>query len=224
MSDAQADTAGMAAMSEQSVEARTGKGWDHWFGILDAFGRERLHKERATHLRRDHGLDPWWSQAVTIEYEKSRGLWEPNQLSSGRFQVTVSRTVEVPAERAFRAFAEASELDRWFSHGTEQDFSVGGRFRNGDGDAGEFRAIVPNRRVRFTWEQKQHQPGSWVEVRFAPKGEGRCVVTLRHSNLASRAEVEDLRVGWSWALDSLRSHLHTGKGIKYDDWVAAKRK
>ncbi len=210
------------SMGDEAVRAKTGKGWDEWFKVLDELGIEKSHQERARFLAAEHGLSGWWSQSVTVEYERARGLREINQKCSGDFEVSVSRAIAVPVAKAFAAFAEAGQMDRWFSSKTEQDFRVGGRYRNADGDSGEFRVIVPNGRIRFTWEQKQHEPGSVVEVRFYEKGASKCQVVLQHSKLANQKEVEDLREGWSWAMDSLRSYLETGKAIKFEEWKTGK--
>lgn len=45
---------------------------------------------------------------------------------------------------------------------------------------------------------------------------------LSHEKLSSKAEVEDLREGWSWAMDSLKSYLETGKSISWKEWKKTK--
>ena len=91
-----------------------------------------------------------------------------------------------------------------------------------DGDAGEFTRIEPNRRLRFTWEQPQHQPGSVVELTFTDRGDGRSTIRLSHTRLANAEEVADLRTGWSWAMDSLKAYLETGVGVRYEEWAAGR--
>lgn len=67
--------AGFRRISEEAVRAKTGKGWPEWFAILDAWGApEKGHTESAKHLLDEHGLSPWWAQAVAIRYEWERGL------------------------------------------------------------------------------------------------------------------------------------------------------
>ena len=56
---------GFRRISDEAVKAKTGKGWEEWFKILDA---------RVEQLREHHGLSPWWAQTVTIRYERERGL------------------------------------------------------------------------------------------------------------------------------------------------------
>ena len=66
---------GSRAISDETVRAKTGKGWDEWFSILDTWGmQEQGHTLTAKHLRENHGLSGWWAQTVTVRYEWERGL------------------------------------------------------------------------------------------------------------------------------------------------------
>jgi len=199
--------------SDESVERATGRKWASWFALLDAEKAAGMsHKEIAVHLHSKHGLGSWWAQTVTVEYERARGRREVHQKPSG-FETSVSRTIAVPCDEAWGAFAEAKHLSKWFTKKAKQSFRVGGRYSNGDGDGGVFLAIDAPRRLRFTWEQPKHAAGSVVEVTITPKDAGRCVVRVTHGRLASQAEVTDLNPAWSGAMDSLKEYLETGKAL-----------
>lgn len=205
----------------EQVTAKTGKGWDEWFDIIDSFGLEKGHTAIAKHLREEHGVDDWYAQAVTIQYEKEHGARELHQRGQ-TYEITFQRTVSVPVEKAFEAFSTAEGLNAWFTTGSVVDLHVGGRYSTADGDTGEFKKVEPNQRLVFTWEQPQHAPGSSVEVLFEDRGD-RCVVNLTHRKLGSKADADDLKTGsWNWALDSLKSYLETGSGVKYEDWKASR--
>jgi uncharacterized protein YndB with AHSA1/START domain len=209
-------------VSDAAVRKASGHGWTHWFRLLDRFhATARSHAEAARHLHEEHGVTGWWAQMITVQYERERGLRRVNQRRSGDYEVSVSRTIRAPRARAWEAFAETRHLNRWFTHRARQRFVEGGTYANGDGDHGEFRRIVEGRRIRFTWNSRHHRPGSVVEVRFEDKGAARCTVTVRHLKLASTREVEDLRGGWSGALNSLRAYLETGKGIPSESAAGA---
>ncbi len=66
---------GFRVISEEAVAAATGKGWAHWFKVLDRFDvKANGHPLAAKHLVAEHRLGPWWAQAVTIRHEWDRGL------------------------------------------------------------------------------------------------------------------------------------------------------
>jgi uncharacterized protein YndB with AHSA1/START domain len=213
---------GIATMSDESVLSKTGKNWTQWFELLDEWGGvEKGHKLMAKWLAEEHGVSAWWSQTITVAFERARGLREVNERAKG-FAVSVTRTVAADLDRCWYAWAEASELSKWFTTSAEQDFREGGRYRNADQDSGTFLRIVPKNRVRFTWEQELHQAGSEVEVTFQTLPTGKTRICLTHEKLSSQKEVADLREGWSWAMDSLKSYLESGKPISWKDWKAKK--
>src|SRR5262249_36250332 len=80
-------------ITADAVKKATGFAWPHWFAVLDGLGEGVGHTERARHLREAHGLAPWWSQMVTVQYERARGHRVPNQRADGVFEVNVERTV-----------------------------------------------------------------------------------------------------------------------------------
>lgn len=69
--------AGPRGISDKSVQQKTGKTWAEWFSLLDQWPvKERGHTRTAKYLREEHGLEPWWAQAVSIRDEWERGLRE----------------------------------------------------------------------------------------------------------------------------------------------------
>lgn len=63
-------------ITDQVVEKKTDKKWTEWFKVLDKMKAQSLgHTETARRLHQDHKLSPWWSQVVTVRYEKEKGYW-----------------------------------------------------------------------------------------------------------------------------------------------------
>ncbi|MBL8929340.1 MAG: hypothetical protein JNL54_04380 [Kineosporiaceae bacterium] len=95
--------AALPEMSDEAIRRGTGKGWDDWCELIEtSVGADRGHPAIAAFLRAAHGLDGWWSQAVTIGYERITGLRLPYQLADGSFAASKSRIVraDVHALRA----------------------------------------------------------------------------------------------------------------------------
>ena len=172
--------------SEESVRGATGKGWDEWFRILDAWGAaERTHRDIARHLNEDLGVSAWWSQTVAVGYERARGLRDMHQVSSG-YQVTASKTIPVPVERLFRAVVQPRARSRWLEPGTLK-----------------LRTSTEPKSARFDFRAGD----SRVIFGFEPKGEAKSMVAIIHERLPDRASVEQQRAFWKERLGRLADSL-----------------
>lgn len=58
------DANNSAPVSDDAVRAKTGKGWNEWFSILDAASATELpHATIVKHLSAKHGVPAWWTQS-----------------------------------------------------------------------------------------------------------------------------------------------------------------
>ena len=81
-------------MDDTAVMNATGKALGDWFAILDGRdARELPHKDIARLLQDEYGVSGWWSQSVTVEYEKHTGRRETGQTQAGDYEATVTRTL-----------------------------------------------------------------------------------------------------------------------------------
>lgn len=92
--------------SDAAVQKATGKTWSEWFAVLDRAGATTMSHPEIAHWLYEHHLGKpgktggtnvatsggWWSQMVTVEYERARGLRAVNQQADG-FLVAVHKTV-----------------------------------------------------------------------------------------------------------------------------------
>ena len=86
-------------MGDDAVREATGRGWDEWCDLIDAWpGRVDGHAAIARWLGDEHGVDAWWRQGVTVGYERITGLRLPHQMADGTFSASKSRTVVGDAE------------------------------------------------------------------------------------------------------------------------------
>src|SRR5438445_4964172 len=109
----EADFAKLAGMSDASVKKATGRTWTEWVKMLDqARASEKPHRKIAEYVS-SLGTPDWWSQMVTVGYERIRGLRDRGQRRGGGYEATKSRTYNVPIEKLFDAFAIARTRRRW---------------------------------------------------------------------------------------------------------------
>jgi hypothetical protein len=177
------DTTGYAAlagMSDASVKKATGCTWQNWVKALDKMGAaEKPHREIAT-LVASFGTPSWWTQTVTVGYERIRGLRVKGQLRSGAYQTTKSRTVNVPLARLYTAFSDARTRARWL-----------------DAKA-TIKSASPKKRVRLVWDD-----GTAAIVGFYTKGPAKSFVAVEHVKLPSQAAAQAKKKAWTEALERL---------------------
>ena len=104
----------LAGMKDETIAAKTGRTWKEWVRALDAEGATAMrHGEIARLLRDKHGVADWWTQMVTVGYERIKGLRERGQRLSGAYEATKSRTYNVPVSTLFDAWADDRKRRRW---------------------------------------------------------------------------------------------------------------
>jgi hypothetical protein len=58
-------------IGDEAVRAKTGKTWGQWIATLDKAGARTMeHAEIASLLHEKFGVPGWWTQMVTVGYER----------------------------------------------------------------------------------------------------------------------------------------------------------
>ena len=169
-------------VSDEAVKKRTGRDWAGWCKLLDGEGASALsHREIVKIVRGKHRGGDWWSQMVTVGYERLRGLREVNQRTGG-FAVSASKTLEAAAAETFAAWTDSRRRARWL---------VGVKLTI-------HKAVAP-KSVHLTCEDD----GTDIAVLITAKGRSRCVVAIDHTRLASAQLVAERRHCWKEMLRNL---------------------
>ena len=175
--------------SDAVILANTGKSWDEWFAVLDRWGAvERPHTEIARWVNQEHGVDGWWAQGVTVAYEQARGLRAPGQRRGGHFEVNASRTVAVPVERLYEAFADPALRERWLPGATF-----------------EVRTANPGKSIRANWDDGSTR----LVVNFTARGENKSQVALVHERIPDAETAAELKPWWRDRVAALKRLLET---------------
>ncbi|HYK03364.1 MAG TPA: hypothetical protein VE974_16510 [Thermoanaerobaculia bacterium] len=175
------DYAALSGVAEETVKEKTGRSWAEWVETLDAFGgTEKPHRDVAAYVH-SQGVSGWWSQSVTVGYERIKGLRAIGQRRAGTWEMTRSRTFPVPVSTLFDAFANARKRAKWLP-----------------GVKLTIRTSQKDRSMRATWPD-----GTSLEIGFMAKGDAKSAVAVAHTKLPEKAVADQLKAYWSERLDAL---------------------
>jgi hypothetical protein len=150
----------VAGMSDEKIKEKTGCTWERWVWALDQVNAQAWpHSEIALYVHEKYKVPSWWTQAVTVGYERIKGLRERGQRRSGSWEASKSRTIGAAVGTIFKSFKQPKLRSQWLP-----------------GITVVVRTAVTNKSVRLTWED-----GSSVEVYLVPKARSKTQVTIQHS-------------------------------------------
>lgn len=178
------DYAALAGMSDESVKAKTGRDWREWTRILDTEKcAEKPHRDIARYVS-SLGTPDWWSQTVTVGYERIRGLRAIGQRRAGYYEASKSRTFAVPVAKLYAAFATARQRAKWLP----EKVTV--------------KSSTANKRMRIAMPD-----GTFVEIGFFPKGDAKSSVAVQHSKLPDKATADRMKAWWAERFAALAEAL-----------------
>ena len=178
--------AATAGMKDAAVREKTGRGWAEWVRTLDAHDAHTLaHNEIAKIVSTTYDVPSWWTQTVTVGYERIKGLRVRGQQRNGTFGMTISRTFNVPVATLFDAWANAATRRRWL------------------GATGlKVRTSTAPKTMRLGLSD-----GTILAVGFTAKGPGKSSVALEHPGLPDRETAARIKQQWAEWLAALRTAL-----------------
>jgi hypothetical protein len=179
------DYAKLAGMSDAAIKENTGCTWEKWVKSLDYHGAESLpHREIAKLVSEKYQVPSWWTQTVTVGYERIKGLRVRGQRRDGTYEASKSRTFSVPVQTLFDAWHDARKRKQWL------DAEI------------KIRTATSPKSMRITWTD-----GRIIAVGFYPKGESKSSVAVQHTKLPDRAAADSLKKYWSDRLEALAEKL-----------------
>jgi len=177
-----ADYARLAGMSDAAIKAKTGCAWDRWVWALDrAKAYEWSHAKIAEYVHTKYKVGDWWGQAVTVGYERIKGLRAIGQRRDGGYEANKSKTMALPLTRLYRAFSQKRIRDRWLPG---VDVTV--------------RSSTRDKYMRLNWPD-----GTSVQLGFYGKGRGKSQVAVQHGKLKDQASAARMKAFWGERLEAL---------------------
>lgn len=180
------DYARIAGMSDEKIREKTGCGWERWVRALDHHGAaEMSHREITELVRNKYKVGDWWTQTVTVGYERIKGLRARGQRRDGLYEASKSRTFDVPVSRLFDAWSDGHARKRWLN-----------------GEKVKIRTATAPKSMRLDWTD-----GTIIAVGFMAKGNAKSSVAVQHTRLPDRETADRLKQYWADRLEALRQVL-----------------
>ena len=176
----------LAGMSDATIKAKTGCTWERWVRALDKVGAHQwTHSEIAQHVHQTYKVPGWWTQAVTVGYERIKGLREIGQRRGGGYEASKSKVFAVPVGHLYRAFNDGRTRRRWLG---DVKLAV--------------RTATRDKSMRVTWPD-----GTLVELFFVGKGPAKSQIVVQHGKLADKPSAERVKAYWADRLGALQAML-----------------
>lgn len=173
--------------SDAAVNKATGKNWDEWRALLDAWGASgKSHTEIAKYLVEEHGVDGWWAQGITVGYERLIGRRQAGQRNDGSFSASVSKTINASVEDVHAALADDTQRSQWLEDGVAS-----------------FRTASAPKSVRFD----DLEAGIIIAVFLTAKGDGKTSLQVQAEKLASKEAGEEWKAAWKPRLTKLAEYV-----------------
>ena len=180
------DYAALAGMADATIATRTGRGWKHWVVALDDAGAYAwAHRDIARYVHDTFQVPDWWTQMVTVGYERIKGLRAIGQRRDGGYEASKSKVFAVPVSRLYRAFHDARMRRRWL-----------GAVKL------TLRSAATDKSMRVTWPD-----GTAVDLYFVAKGAAKSQLAVQHRKLADKASVDEMKAWWADRLKALEGML-----------------
>lgn len=135
------------SMGPEALRAATGRDHEGWRALLlDAGAKAWPHARIARWLVEAHGVDGWWAQGITVDFEQAHQGRLPGQQADGTF--TAARTRTIPGDRLEALDRVRAEVEA--RHGAPHGENLAAsmpvvRWRLADGTRLAIAAQPPNR-------------------------------------------------------------------------------
>lgn len=180
------DTAPPHPAPIEPLHGPTNRALPEWFALLDDWGaRDRSHTDIARWLGEQHEVPPWWTQDITVRYERHIGRRVLGQRGS-TFSATGTKTIGVAPDVARAAWTDERVRARWLP-----DVRLSQR---------------PNR-VRVAARFDVNDGEGRVVVSFDPKAESRTLVAIEHEKLPDQESAQRWSAFWRERLRVLKELL-----------------
>lgn len=166
-------------LSAEAVVTGTGQPWSYWLNWLNEINAGALaHKDIVSALLAAHKISHWWAQMLTVQYEQAIGRRVPGQDCSGRFSVSVSKTLAGSLDDALAFWQQlVANVDEFSGVAISGNPTV-------------------SQTEKWRYWRCNLADGSRVNVNISQKASDKTSLSIQHEKLESTEQVEHWRSYW----------------------------
>lgn len=179
-------------LSEDSVLKKTGKNYDHWCDLIEDWLKlqtaEKKHKDIAAFLQKEHNVDAWWAQGITVGFERITGRRLPYQRQDGSFTASKSKVLPVIAEQLRELLINDEDREDLFPNKNTKLLSK------------------PNVKAL-----RIEMPTGIATIRIDQQKDESSKVAIEHNKLETYDSVKEWKFYWDEWFDAIDSHAQPNK-------------
>lgn len=127
------------------------------------------------------------------------------QTKSVGFQVGVRRTFPISQEKAWELVTSTEGLSLWLGDSSNILLQQGQKYDTKTGASGEIRIVKPLQQLRLTWQKKEWQRPSTVQVRFISTASNKTTISFHQENLSDGKIREEMKLYWEQVLEEIKN-------------------
>lgn len=173
--------------TDEALQKTTGKNWQEWIACLEEWGaKERSYLEISRYLSDEFGLNDWWSQGITVGYERKTVRRSVGKLSAGVFSAGIDTTINASIELTHSTIVDGLLRHQWL-----------------DGSVVRLRTSLAPKFARFD----DYEAKVIIVFTLTKEGDENCQVQLQADTFTSTEAGEEWKAAWEPRLAQLAQYL-----------------
>lgn len=156
-------------------------------------------------------LSGWWCQSVTVEYEYARGRRIKGETKDAGFEIGVQKTIPKSVGDVWEFLISDKGLSFWLGDIKSDELRIdkGGVYETKDGTRGEIRSVYPEERLRLTWQPKDREKPTTLQIYlYCPRNTpNKTSLRFHHEKLSGPAERQAMKKHWRNVLAKLEKTI-----------------
>lgn len=172
---------------DETLRNQTGKDWQEWKAALETWGAaEKSYPEIMNYLAQEFGYNQWWSEGITVGYERMIARRASGHMNVGSHSASVTKAINANINRVHTALVVELTRLQWLD-----------------------RSIV---RLRTSLAPKSatfddHEANVIIAFNLSDEGDERTLVQVAATKLPTKESGDTWKAAWGPRLEKLAEYL-----------------